>query len=78
MIGSSGGIDSALTAAIAADAIGPEKVRTFMMPFKYTSDMSVEDSEKLAVNLGIKHSVIPIGDIYESFQLIALKMSLVA
>ena len=67
LIGSSGGIDSALTAAIAADAIGPEKVRTFMMPFKFTSDMSVEDSEKLAVNLGIKHSVIPIGDIYESF-----------
>ena len=67
LIGSSGGIDSALTAAIAADAIGPEKVRTFMLPFKFTSDMSVEDSEKLAVNLGIEHSVIPIGDIYESF-----------
>ena len=67
LIGSSGGIDSALTAAIAADAIGPEKVRTFMLPFKFTSDMSVEDSEKLAVNLGIKHSVIPIGEIYESF-----------
>lgn len=67
LIGSSGGIDSALTAAIAADAIGPEKVRTFMLPFKFTSDMSVEDSEKLAVNLGIKHSVIPIGDIYDSF-----------
>ena len=67
LIGSSGGIDSALTAAIAADAIGPEKVRTFMLPFKFTSDMSVEDSKKLAVNLGIKHSVIPIGDIYESF-----------
>ena len=67
LIGSSGGIDSALTAAIAADAIGPEKVRTFMLPFKFTSDMSVEDSEKLAVNLGIKHSVIPIEDIYESF-----------
>ena len=67
LIGSSGGIDSALTAAIAADAIGPEKVRTFMLPFKFTSDMSVEDSEKLAVNLGIKHSVIPIEEIYESF-----------
>ena len=67
LIGSSGGIDSALTAAIAADAVGPDKVRTFMLPFKFTSDMSVEDSEKLAVNLGIKHSVIPIGDIYESF-----------
>ena len=68
LIGSSGGIDSALTAAIAADAVGPEKVRTFMMPFKFTSDMSVEDAYKLAKNLGIKHSVIPIGDIYDSFK----------
>ena len=68
LIGSSGGIDSALTAAIAADAIGPEKVRTFMMPFKFTSGMSIEDAEKLANNLGIKHSVIPIGEIYNSFQ----------
>ena len=68
LIGSSGGIDSALTTAIAADAIGPEKVRTFMMPFKFTSGMSIEDAEKLANNLGIKHSVIPIGEIYNSFQ----------
>ena len=67
LIGSSGGIDSALTAAIAADAIGAKKVRTFMMPFKFTSDMSIEDAQELANNLGIKHSVIPIGDIYESF-----------
>ena len=67
IIGSSGGIDSALTAAIAADAIGADKVRTFMMPFEYTSDMSVEDAAKLANNLGIKHSTIPIGQIYDSF-----------
>ena len=67
IIGSSGGIDSALTAAIAADAIGAGKVRTFMMPFEYTSDMSVEDAAKLANNLGIKHSTIPIGQIYDSF-----------
>ena len=67
IIGSSGGIDSALTAAIAADAIGPDKVRTYMMPFKFTSDMSVEDAQKLAENLGLHHSVIPIGDIYDSF-----------
>ena len=67
IIGSSGGIDSALTAAIAADAIGPDKVRTYMMPFKFTSDISVEDAQKLAENLGLQHSVIPIGDIYDSF-----------
>ena len=53
IIGSSGGIDSALTAAIAADAIGADKVRTFMMPFEYTSDMSIEDAAELANNLGI-------------------------
>ena len=67
IIGSSGGIDSALTAAIAADAIGADKVRTFMMPFEYTSDMSIEDAAELANNLGIKHSTIPIGQIYDSF-----------
>lgn len=67
IIGSSGGIDSALTAAIAVDAIGSDKVKTFMMPFKFTSNMSVEDAEKLALNLGIQHSVIPIGEIYNSF-----------
>ena len=67
IIGSSGGIDSALTAAIAADAIGADKVRTFMMPFEYTSDMSIEDAAELANNLGIKHSTIPIGKIYDSF-----------
>ena len=67
IIGSSGGIDSALTAVIAADAIGSDKVRTYMMPFKFTSDMSVEDAQKLAENLGLQHSVIPIGDIYDSF-----------
>ena len=68
LIGSSGGIDSALTAVIAADAIGSENVRSFMMPFKFTSDMSVQDANKLAENLGIKHSIIPIGEIYDSFQ----------
>ena len=67
IIGSSGGVDSALTAAIAADAIGADKVRTFMMPFEYTSDMSIEDAAELANNLGIKHSTIPIGQIYDSF-----------
>ena len=60
LIGSSGGIDSALTAAIASDALGPEKVNTVMMPFKYTADISVEDAQQLAENLGFTHEVIPI------------------
>ena len=68
LIGSSGGIDSALTAVIAADAIGAERVKTVMMPFKYTSAMSIEDAQLLAKNLRIQHEVIDIGDIYDSFK----------
>jgi NAD+ synthase (glutamine-hydrolysing) len=67
LIGSSGGIDSALTATIATDAIGPNKVKTYMMPFKFTSDISVHDAEELAKNLKIEHHVLPIKDIYNSF-----------
>tara|TARA_B100000686_G_scaffold28496_4_gene28652 strand:+ start:528 stop:2138 length:1611 start_codon:yes stop_codon:yes gene_type:complete len=68
IIGSSGGVDSALTAAIAADALGPDRVKTVMMPFKYTSSMSVQDAEKLAKNLRINHEVIEIEEIYDSFE----------
>ena len=68
IIGSSGGIDSALTAAIAADAIGPANVKTFMMPYKYTADMSVEDAAELAKNLGIEHDIIDIANIFDSFR----------
>ena len=67
LIGSSGGIDSALTATIASDAIGPNRVKTYMMPFKFTSNISVEDAEELAKNLKIEHQVLPIEDIYNSF-----------
>tara|TARA_B110000014_G_scaffold264439_1_gene266032 strand:- start:11596 stop:13227 length:1632 start_codon:yes stop_codon:yes gene_type:complete len=67
IIGSSGGIDSALTAAIACDALGSSKVKTYMMPFKYTADISIEDAELLSKNLGIVHNVIPIERIYEAF-----------
>tara|TARA_B100001121_G_scaffold165036_1_gene144169 strand:+ start:4442 stop:6055 length:1614 start_codon:yes stop_codon:yes gene_type:complete len=68
LIGSSGGIDSALTAAIASDALGPEKVNTVMMPFKYTADMSIEDAQQLAENLGFKHEVIPISEMFKAFK----------
>ena len=68
LIGSSGGIDSALTAVIAADAIGADRVKTVMMPFKYTSNMSIQDSELLSKNLNIQHEVIEIQDIYDSFE----------
>ncbi len=67
VLGLSGGIDSALTLAIAVDALGADRVHAVMMPFKYTSDMSMEDAAKQAENFGVNYRVIPIEDIYEGF-----------
>ena len=64
----SGGIDSALTAAIAVDAIGPENVMGVGMPSEYSSEGSVTDARTLAQNLGIKFELLPIGDIFDSFK----------
>lgn len=64
ILGLSGGIDSALVATIACDAIGADKVRAVMMPFRYTSNMSQEDAAKQAALLGIRYDVIPIEPIY--------------
>ena len=66
ILGLSGGVDSALTLAIAYDALGPDKVRAVMMPFKYTSTMSQEDAAKQAETLGIRYDVLPISPIYDS------------
>ena len=63
VIGLSGGIDSALTAAIAANAIGAENVLGISMPSIYSSDHSIKDAEKLAENLGIQFEIIPINEI---------------
>nr|WP_294851712.1 NAD+ synthase [uncultured Sphingomonas sp.] len=60
ILGLSGGIDSALSAAVAVDALGPDRVWCVMMPSKYTSDTSVEDAQECANLLGCKHEVIPI------------------
>ncbi|HEU4709783.1 MAG TPA: NAD+ synthase, partial [Methylophilaceae bacterium] len=68
VLGLSGGIDSALTAVIAADALGPEKVRTVMMPSEFTADMSIEDARALAENLGIQLDVLPIQPLFQAFQ----------
>jgi NAD+ synthase (glutamine-hydrolysing) len=67
ILGLSGGIDSALTLAIACDALGPERVRAVMMPFRYTSQMSLDDASAEALALGATYDVIPIESIYESF-----------
>ncbi len=60
VIGLSGGIDSSLVAAVAADALGPEHVTGVMMPSRYSSEGSVADSERLAANLGIRTITVPI------------------
>ena len=65
-IGLSGGIDSAVVACLAADALGKENVRALLMPSPFSSDDSVEDAKELAERLGIEYNVIPISEIYTS------------
>ena len=67
VIGLSGGIDSALTAAIAVDALGADRVLGVGMPSGFSSDHSVGDAERLARNLGIDFHLLPIGDVYDAF-----------
>jgi NAD+ synthase (glutamine-hydrolysing) len=68
IIGLSGGIDSALTAAIATDALGAENVIGVGMPGPYSSTGSVDDARALAENLGIRFELLCIGDIFESYK----------
>lgn len=67
VLGLSGGIDSALTLAIAVDALGAERVEAVMMPYHYTASISVEDAEAQARTLGVKFSIIPIESAVQSF-----------
>ncbi len=66
LIGLSGGIDSAVTAALATAALGPENTRTVAMPSRYSSPGSLKDAARLAENLNIHHEVIPIETAFES------------
>jgi NAD+ synthase (glutamine-hydrolysing) len=68
IIGLSGGIDSALTAAIAVDALGKENVTALAMPSQYSSEHSVKDARELACNLGIRFEVVPIGSIFSCYR----------
>ncbi len=68
ILGLSGGIDSALTACLAVDAIGRDNVRAITMPSDYSSRGSVDDSLKLAENLGIRCDVIPISNILAQYE----------
>lgn len=67
MLGLSGGIDSALTMAIAVDALGAENVEAVMMPFHYTADISKHDAAQQAKTQGVNYREIPIETIFDSF-----------
>lgn len=67
VLGLSGGIDSALSLAVAVDAIGADRVQAVMMPYTYTSSMSLEDAEEEAKLLGVKYSVLPIESMVTAF-----------
>jgi NAD+ synthase (glutamine-hydrolysing) len=67
LIGLSGGVDSALTLAIAVDALGADRVRAVMMPSQFTAPMSLEDAATLARNLSVRHDVLPIKPPFDAF-----------
>jgi NAD+ synthetase len=68
LLGLSGGIDSAVTAVLAVDALGPENVLGVLMPSQYSSEHSVNDALQLVRNLGIKQELIPIGEIFDAYR----------
>jgi NAD+ synthase (glutamine-hydrolysing) len=68
VIGLSGGIDSSIVAAIAADALGPDRVHGVLMPSRFSSDHSVSDAEALGEALGIEHRTIPIEAAHAGFE----------
>lgn len=67
ILGSSGGIDSAVTLALACEALGAENVRAILMPSPYSSHHSVNDAVQLSKNLNNPYDIVPIKNIYESF-----------
>ena len=68
IVGLSGGVDSALIAVIAADALGPKNVLGVSMPARYSSPGSMSDAERLAHNLGIRYEVLPIEPVFKSVE----------
>ncbi|HOP14790.1 MAG TPA: NAD(+) synthase, partial [Lentimicrobium sp.] len=68
ILGLSGGIDSAVTLALAAEALGPQNVHGILLPSEFSSDHSVEDAKALAVNLGCPYKVIPISDTFHTLE----------
>ncbi len=67
-LGLSGGIDSAVTLALATEALGPENLHVLLLPSQYSSDHSVNDSVEMAQNLGIKYNILPIEALFHQFR----------
>ncbi|MGE0564124.1 MAG: NAD+ synthase [Pseudolabrys sp.] len=68
VIGLSGGVDSALCAALAVDALGPERVRCVMLPYKFTSQESLDDARDCAKALGVQYDILPIAEAVEGIE----------
>jgi NAD+ synthase len=68
VIGLSGGVDSALTAIFSVDAVGPERVRCVMLPYRFTSQASLDDSANIARALGVQYDVVPIASAVEGLE----------
>ncbi len=68
VLGMSGGVDSALTLAIAVDALGADKVHAVMMPSEFTADMSIDDAREMANIVGVKYSEIAIKGLFDKYQ----------
>ena len=67
VLGLSGGLDSAICAALAVDALGKDRVHTVMMPYRYTSDISLKDAKDCAEALGCRYDIVPIAEPVEGF-----------
>jgi NAD+ synthase len=68
VIGLSGGVDSALCAAMAVDALGPERVRCVMLPYRFTSQQSLDDAAAIATALGVHYDIVPIASAVEGLE----------
>lgn len=67
-LGLSGGIDSAVTLALAAEALGPENMHVLLLPSQYSSSHSIEDAVRLAKNLGVRYDILPIESVFNRFR----------
>jgi NAD+ synthase (glutamine-hydrolysing) len=68
LLGLSGGVDSALTLAVAVDALGANRVRSVMLPSRYNAAISLEDARAMAGGLGVRYDEIPIGPMFDAFE----------